>query len=130
MKNLEVQLIRPPVPVRGASAGYLFARSSRYRTLAVGTHGMDSFQRLNLFPRSSVKLDGEPAVGALSAGNGSEAHQQICFSSRGEDLGAGVVGVNVGDGKGAKGTGSLSVHEPLRNDLAVAVRHLQGSQRF
>jgi hypothetical protein len=38
MKDLEVQLVRPPVPVRRATAGSGFVSSARYRTLAIFTH--------------------------------------------------------------------------------------------
>src|SRR6185369_9058295 len=38
MKNLEVQLVRPPVLVRRTSAGRGFVSSARYRTLAVFIH--------------------------------------------------------------------------------------------
>ncbi len=48
MKNLEVQLVRPPVPVRRASAGCLFICSARYRALAVVSHKVSSFRCLNL----------------------------------------------------------------------------------
>ena len=43
MKNLEVQLVRPPVPVRRATTGNGFACPARYRALAVFTHNVYSF---------------------------------------------------------------------------------------
>jgi len=45
MKNLKVQLVRPPVPVRRATAGYGFSGSTRYRALAVFTHDVSSVFR-------------------------------------------------------------------------------------
>ena len=38
MKNLEVQLVWPPVPVRWATAGRRFVSSACYRTLALFIH--------------------------------------------------------------------------------------------
>jgi hypothetical protein len=38
MKHPEVQLVRPPVPVRPASAGSGFFSSARYRALAFFAH--------------------------------------------------------------------------------------------
>ena len=43
MKNLEVQLIRPPVPIRRAAAGNGFACPARYRAFAVFSHNGFSF---------------------------------------------------------------------------------------
>jgi hypothetical protein len=43
MKNLEVQLIGPPVPVRRAAAGGGIAAFARYRALAIFTHNGSSF---------------------------------------------------------------------------------------
>jgi len=44
MKNLEVQLVRPPIPDRRATAGCLFARSARDRALTVFIHTVSSFR--------------------------------------------------------------------------------------
>ena len=48
VKNLQVQLVRPPVPVRRASAGSGFVCSARYRALAIFIHNVSSFRCLNL----------------------------------------------------------------------------------
>ena len=47
MKNLEVQLVRPPVPVRRAAAGNGFAHPARYRALAFFSHIISSFPNEN-----------------------------------------------------------------------------------
>ncbi len=47
MKNLEVQLVRPPVPVRCATAGSGFVSFARYRALAIFIHKVSSFRCLN-----------------------------------------------------------------------------------
>ena len=44
MENLEVQLVRPPVPVRRATAGRVFVSSARYRALAIFIHNVYSFR--------------------------------------------------------------------------------------
>jgi hypothetical protein len=38
VQDVKVQLVGPPVPVRGAAAGYLFAGLARDRALAVVSH--------------------------------------------------------------------------------------------
>jgi hypothetical protein len=38
VQNVKVQLVRPPVPVGGAAAGYLSAHFACYRALAVCAH--------------------------------------------------------------------------------------------
>ena len=47
MEDPEVQLVRPPVPVRCASAGRVFVRTARYRELAIFTHNVFSFGGVN-----------------------------------------------------------------------------------
>ncbi len=46
VQNLQVQLVRPPVPVRRASAGSGFVGSARYRALAIFLHKVSSFPAL------------------------------------------------------------------------------------
>jgi hypothetical protein len=43
VQNVKIQLIRPPVPDRRASAGWLFVCSARYRALAIFIHKVSSF---------------------------------------------------------------------------------------
>jgi hypothetical protein len=58
MQNLEVQLVRPPVPVRRATAGYLFAGFARYRAIAVLTHLRPPF--LMMFYKNCIAQNIEP----------------------------------------------------------------------
>jgi hypothetical protein len=47
VEDLEVQLVRPPVPVRRASAGCAFVSTARYRALAIFIHNVYSFRGVN-----------------------------------------------------------------------------------
>jgi len=46
MKNPEVQLVRPPVPIRPAASGNGFACPARYRALAFFIHNISSLRCL------------------------------------------------------------------------------------
>jgi hypothetical protein len=47
VQDIEVQLVRPPVSVRPASAGCLWVWSARYRVLSVVNHNVTSFRCIN-----------------------------------------------------------------------------------
>src|SRR5210317_388963 len=49
VENVKVQLVRPPVAVRGAAAGDLLAGFACDRALAFVTHNASSFWCMNLF---------------------------------------------------------------------------------
>ncbi len=40
MQNMKVQLVRPPISVRLATAGYLFAGSASYRAFFFVSHNL------------------------------------------------------------------------------------------
>jgi hypothetical protein len=47
VEDPEVQLVRPPVPVRRASASRVFVSTARYRALAIFIHNVYSFRHVN-----------------------------------------------------------------------------------
>ena len=49
VKDIQFQLVRPPVSVRGATASYLFARSARDRTLVLVIHKVSSSFSITVF---------------------------------------------------------------------------------
>ncbi len=53
VQNIQVQLVRPPVPVRSASAGHGYGSFARYRTLFLVTHEIVSFRCINSMLRQS-----------------------------------------------------------------------------
>jgi hypothetical protein len=57
VQDLDLQLIRPPVSVRRASAGWLFVCSARCRALSVVSHNLTSYRCLSL---STVVIDSGP----------------------------------------------------------------------
>jgi len=75
-----------------------------------------------------VEPDGEPAEvplgigGAPLPGHGGEADEHVrLLSYLGEEVRLGIAGDVVGYGEGPEGTGTLGVHPPLGDDLAVEV---------
>ena len=56
VKNLQVQLVRPPVPVRRASAGSGFVSSARYRALAIFIHKVSSISLSDLMHRAAMDI--------------------------------------------------------------------------
>ena len=60
--------------------------------------------------------------GAALAGDGGKAQEAVgLLADLGEDLGLGVLGDVMGDGKGAVGAGTLGVHSPFGNHLPIEV---------
>ena len=60
--------------------------------------------------------------GAALAGHRGKAEEAVgLLADLGEDLGLGILGDVVGDGKGAVGAGALGVHAPLGDHLPVEV---------
>ena len=44
VQDMELQFVRPPVPVRRASAGHVFVITARYQVLAIFIHDIYSFR--------------------------------------------------------------------------------------
>jgi len=76
-----------------------------------------------------IELQGESSDvalrvgGAALAGYGREAREHLgLLADLGEDAGLGVLGDVMCHGEGAEGSGTLGVHAPLGDDLAIEVR--------